>query len=92
SLVAGLCVLMTVGYAYGIVRANVPETFSHFIFDAAVVGLYATQLGRKPNAEERRRQRALSAWVTFLVVWPLLLFFVPVQTYEVQLVGLRGNI
>ena len=24
SLVAGLCALMTVGYAYGIVRANVP--------------------------------------------------------------------
>lgn len=92
SLVASLCVLMTVGYAYGIVRANVPETFSHFIFDAAVVGLYATQLVRRPNAEERRRQRALSAWVTFLIVWPLLLFFVPVQTYEVQLVGLRGNI
>jgi hypothetical protein len=92
SLLACLCVLMTVGYAYGIVRANVPETFSHFIFDAAVVGLYVTQLTRKVGAEERRRWRGLAAWVTFLIAWPVLLFFVPVQTYEVQLVGLRGNI
>jgi hypothetical protein len=92
SLVLCLSVLFTVGYFYGIVRANIPETFSHFTFDAAIIGLYVTQLTRKVSAEERRRQRALAAWVTFLVVWPLLLFFIPIQAYEVQLVGLRGNI
>ena len=39
SLVAGLATVFTVGYFYGILRANVPEPSSHFIFDAAVVGL-----------------------------------------------------
>ena len=44
SLVAGLCTLMAVGYAYGIVRANLPDGFSHLIFDAGTLGLYAAQL------------------------------------------------
>jgi len=39
SLVAGLCALTTVGYAYGILRANLPDGFSHLIFDAATLGL-----------------------------------------------------
>ena len=38
SLVAGLCTLMAVGYAYGIVRANLPDGFSHLIFDAGTLG------------------------------------------------------
>ena len=49
SLVAGLCTLMAVGYAYGIVRANLPDGFSHLIFDAGTLGLYAAQLTR-PSA------------------------------------------
>ena len=44
SLVAGLCTLMAVGYVYGIVRANLPDGFSHLIFDAGTLGLYAAQL------------------------------------------------
>lgn len=93
SLAAGLITVMTVGYAYGILRANVPEVYSHFIFDAAVVGLYLTQLGRRGAAGERRHEhRALAIWVGLLVGWPLLLFFVPVQDFAVQFVGLRGNV
>ena len=42
SLSAGLATVFTVGYFYGILRANIPEPFSHFIFDAGVVGLYLT--------------------------------------------------
>jgi len=45
SLVSGLVSIVTVGYAYGIVRANVPETFSHFIFDSAVVGCWVFSSG-----------------------------------------------
>lgn len=92
SLVAGLLTVITVGYFYGILRANVPESFSHFIFDAAVVGLYVTQFPRAPNAEEQRSRRVLYLWVGALAVWSFLLFLAPVQDYMVQLVGLRGSI
>ena len=43
SLVDGICSALTFGYAFGILRANFPETSSYFIFDAAVLGLYAAQ-------------------------------------------------
>ncbi|HEX8474138.1 MAG TPA: hypothetical protein VF666_08910 [Pyrinomonadaceae bacterium] len=92
SLVAGLVTVMSVGYFYGILRANLPETYSHFIFDAAVVGLYAAQLFRKGSREGGRRDELLKIWVGVLIGWPFLLFFVPVQDYAVQLVGLRGNV
>jgi hypothetical protein len=92
SLVAGLSTVFTVGYFYGILRANVPEPFSHFIFDSAVVGLYATQLRRPQRPDERHSQEMLRLWVGLLVAWPLILFFVPIQSYPVQIVGLRGNV
>jgi hypothetical protein len=92
SLVAGLVTVMTVGYFYGIMRANLPDTYSHFIFDSAVLGLYLTQLPRKLSRAEGRRVQLLKLWLGALIAWPFLLFFVPVQDYAVQLVGLRGNI
>jgi hypothetical protein len=92
SLSLGLATVLTVGYFYGILRANVPEPFSHFIFDAAVVGLYVTQFGRKTRADEGRSRQLLRIWVGLLVAWPAILFFVPVQSYAVQFVGLRGNV
>ena len=44
SLVYGLVAVLGVGYAYGILRANVYEIFSHFIFDAGLLGLYLAQV------------------------------------------------
>lgn len=92
SLTIGLATVFTVGYFYGILRANIPEPSSHFIFDAAVAGLYVTQLVRKPRGEELRSQQMLRLWVGLLIAWPVILFFVPVQSYLVQAVGLRGNV
>ena len=92
SLLAGLCTVLTVGYFYGILRANLPETYSHFIFDSAVIGLYVTQLTKRGPREAVRRSQDLRLWVAVLMGWPFLLFFIPVQDYAVQLVGLRGNI
>ena len=92
SLVAGMTMVAVVGYFYGILRANLPEASSHFIFDAAVVGLYSAQLFRGAGAEGRRGRQVLNVWVGALVAWPFLLFFVPLQDYVVQLVGLRGNV
>src|SRR5919107_5430508 len=81
SLTLGLATVLTVGYLYGILRANVPEPSSHFIFDAAVVGLYVTQFARRPRAGEHRSQQLLRLWVGLLIAWPVVLFFVPVQSY-----------
>lgn len=92
SLVAGLVTVLTFGYFYGILRANLAEVFSHFIFDAAVLGLYAAQFTKRPAREQARRQQSLKLWVAALVAWPCLLFLAPMQDYAVQLVGLRGNI
>jgi hypothetical protein len=92
SLVNGLVALIGVGYAYGLVRANVPETFSHFIFDAGVIGLYAAQLFHRLNPLEQIKVAALRPWLEFMIAWPLLLFLVPIQDLLVQFVGLRGSI
>jgi hypothetical protein len=92
SLVAGIIVVLSLGYFYGLLRANLPETGSHFIFDASVLGLYLTQL---PAAFKNRTQshlKSMREWVVVLIAWPLMLFVLPIQDYSVQLVGLRGNI
>lgn len=92
SLVSGMVAVLGVGYVYGVTRANVPETFAHFIFDAGVVGLYAAQLFRGLSAVEEFRVGPLRMWLEFLIAWPLLLFLVPIQDLLIQVVGLRGNI
>ncbi len=92
SLVSGICATLTVGYFYGIVRANVPQTFSHFIFDAGVGGLYLGTFLRGLTPIQKLRIQKLRPWVTCLIGWPLLLFFVPVQDTLIRLVGLRGAV
>lgn len=91
SLVAGLATVLGIGYAYGILRANLPQTFSHFIFDAALLGLYAARW-RSLLAAPYAQARALKYWVVILTAWPLVLFLVPVQDQMIELVGLRGHI
>ena len=92
SLVAGLCALVTVGYVYGIVRANLPDGFSHLIFDAGVLGLYAAQFRLSQPRWQFSRSEDLRNWVTVLIAWPVVLFAVPWQDPLIQLVGLRGSI
>ena len=92
SLIAGLSATLTVGYLYGIVRANVPQEVSHFTFDAGAAGLYLAIWLRGLTPIQRLRIRKLKGWVICLVGWPLVLFFIPVQDPLIQLVGLRGEI
>jgi hypothetical protein len=92
SLVAGLTVLLAIGYAYGIVRANLPDAFSHFIFDAGVLGFYCAHLSRHLTRPEAERLRSVRSWLEFLIAWPLLLFLIPNQDFLIRFVGLRGNI
>jgi len=92
SLVAGLCTLMVFGYTYGIARANLPDGFSHLIFDAGTMGLYIAQLtGRQPMWQHSRAEDVRN-WLMVLIAWPVLLFALPWQDPLIQLVGLRGSI
>src|SRR5712692_4202368 len=92
SVVWGLGAVMTVGYGYGIIRANVPSPVMHFLFDAGAGGFYLALVSLGVNPEQWTRVRALQPWLVLLIGWPLLLFIFPVQDPLVQLVGLRGQI
>jgi hypothetical protein len=91
SLGAGILVVVAVGYGYGIVRANLASTFSHFIFDIALVGLYASQFVWHKNKQPTSNHSTLNMWMYILMGWPLLMLFMPFQPLLVSLVGLRGN-
>lgn len=96
ALWLGLAMLLGVGYVYGIWRANVPGIVAYMVFDAAVLGLYASQLFTVAGALERRRVQQLRLWLMLLVAWPVLLFalflLAPDNHPLVELVGLRANV
>jgi hypothetical protein len=91
SLGAGILAVLAAGYAYGILRANLVSTFSHFIFDAAVLGLYASQFVGRHTGESTPRHASLNMWMYLLMGWPLLMVIMPFQPLLVSIVGLRGN-
>jgi hypothetical protein len=92
SLVQGLLAVITVGYFYGITRANLNESAAHFIFDAAVIGLYLAQWRTLLRTARQSRLRKLQGWLLLLLLWPSLLLLAPAQHPLVAIVGLRGNI
>lgn len=92
SLATGLSVLFTIGYAYGLVRANRMDGYSHLLFDAALLGVYVAEFQRRFSQEERGRLNELRTWLYVMIGWPLVLFLAPTQDMLVELVGLRGNV
>ena len=86
SLGSGLVALFAFGYVYGILRANLLTSYSHFIFDAGVVGLYLSQ---KWNTSQQTA--AIQRWVFVMMAWCCLLALMPFQPMLISLVGLRGN-
>ncbi len=92
SLIAGLRAVLTVGYLYGVVRANVAQPASHFIFDSAAGGLYVALWLRGFTPLQEFRIAPLKKWTIVLFTWPIVLLFVPIQSIFVQLVGLRGAV
>ncbi len=92
SLASGIGALVAVGYFFGIARANLPETFSHFFFDCALLGFYLARLARGLTPEQHIRSHGMRTWLLALAGWPLLMTLVPLQDYLIQLVGLRGNV
>src|SRR5215831_14086391 len=92
SLAKGICVLLTVGYLYGITRANLSSPFIHFWFDFGMLGLYAAQLWRPNLVGDAGRNHMIHQWVLLLMLWPSMLLFVPGDALPIKLVGLRTNI
>jgi hypothetical protein len=86
---AGVGAVLAVGYFYGIVRANFLDGFSHFIFDAGIIGFYAVQFNKPVSSEAASVSQDAKGWLSLLIGWPLILFFVPINHILVQLVGLR---
>lgn len=93
SLVTGLAFVLSVGYAYGIVRANLVHTLTHLMFDGAVAGLYLAQMFAATSAQHRRLTANLRLWVAVLIGWPTFLLAVSMgNTPLVEIVGWRSNV
>jgi hypothetical protein len=91
SLVSGLKAILFVGYSYGILRANLANTTSYFIYDFAIFGFFLSRFSSPLTLEEQLRTKNIRNWMWMLIGWPVLLLFIPIQDYLIQLVGLRGN-
>ena len=90
----GLGALLLFGYFYGILRARFPDGLSHFIFDGAVVGLYAALLSSRGRPMRVGHDgQVLRLWLKVLMVWPLCTLllspFFDSQHFFIQVVGLR---
>jgi hypothetical protein len=90
SLGLGIVSLMTWGYFFGILRANLLSTFVYFIFDAAILGVYLAHKWTASGAS--KHSGALRLWAVLLILWPVLVFFLPFQPWLISLVGLRGAV
>jgi hypothetical protein len=90
SLGLGMVCLVTWGYFYGILRANLLTTFMYFLFDAALLGFYLSQKGLLTGGG--KRSSALRTWSWVLMLWPAVMMVMPFQPFLVSLVGLRGSI
>ncbi|MEO6212380.1 MAG: O-antigen ligase family protein [Vicinamibacterales bacterium] len=92
SMWLGLAAVLSAGYAYGIVRANLGGA-THLLFDAAVGGFLAAQLWTVMVTPDRRNGAyGLRCWTLVLIAWPTLLFFFAEGDILVELVGWRANV
>jgi hypothetical protein len=90
--VAGILAVVIVGSVYGILRANFRVTASYFIFDSALLGLFAAELATRVSKVQLHRERHLREWVIALMLMPALLLLLPLQDPLVQLVGFRSAV
>jgi hypothetical protein len=83
---------LTVGCVYGILRAQLNDSASYMVFDAALLGLYLVGY-RSFRGRVVRHARALTGWVVALCALPILLIllspFFDGQPLVIQLLGLR---
>jgi hypothetical protein len=91
SIAAGLGSVVSVGYLYGIIRANYLDSATYFVFDSATVGFYLSLLSGLPSRAHDDALRPLRGWTMALLGWTVFMFLMPIQHPLIQLVGLRGN-
>ena len=72
SLGHGLGLLLAIGSAYGMLRANVYDGVTHFLFDASVLGFYLGA-GRRILEVRSEREAKLRLWVIGLCALPFVL-------------------
>jgi len=92
SIAVGFLGTVTIGYFYGIVRANYENVFIYLAFDFAAVGYFFALLINRKDILVRYKLRKIMHWLVILAGWPTLLLLAPTQPLLVQLVGLRGHI
>lgn len=92
SLGWGLVVLFAFGYFNGYIRANYLSVFTTFMFDCGVLGLYLGFLIGHTREVQQAFSGTAGQWVLILILWPMLLTFLPVNDFLVQLVALRATI
>src|SRR5207249_11202302 len=90
SLVWGMAACVGFGYMFGVLRANILDTFSFLMWDAWVLGLYASYFSAQRTSEEIARTATLRLWVGVLFLWTVVRMLVLVEDHLIQLVGLRG--
>lgn len=92
SLGHGLGLLLAIGSAYGMIRANVFDGFVHFLFDVSVLGLYLG-CGKRVMTEAGTRLPRSRLWIGLLCALPFLLIllspFIDAQPLLIQVLGLR---
>ena len=92
SLGLGFVAMIAVGYFNGIIRANFLGIFTTFMFDAGLLGLYlGFFLGPLGRADGLWTGTA-SKFCLFLVGWPAMMSFIPINDLFVQLVALRATV
>src|SRR5438067_1608708 len=92
SLGLGFVAVFAVGYVNGVVRANFLGVFTTFMFDAAVLGLYAGFFVGRPGAAGGLWRSRGGKFILFLMLWPALLSVVPINDVLVQMVALRATV
>jgi hypothetical protein len=88
----GLAATIGFGYFNGVIRANFLSVYTTFMFDAAVLGLYAGALVFQSKTVYEGLKTSVGKWLLGMMMWPIVLCCLPVNDYLVQLVALRGSI
>jgi hypothetical protein len=84
-----------VGYFYGILRARYLDGFSHFSFDAALLGLYLARLTAPSRLAFPPSAGPILGWLVVLIGWPFVVLitgFMHDEHVFIQFVGLRAAV
>ena len=85
--------MFAVGYVSGVVRANILSVYTTFMFDAAVLGLYLMSFRHRSRPGAKAQIGPIAGpMVLFLIAWPTLLCFIPINHFLIQLVALRSTV